>query len=471
MRFILSILLLLIIFPTIAQEETPDPYNDCPTIVQSAIDLTLERCETLSENKVCYGHLILEASPRPGVDDFNFNTPGDIVNAIDIQSLRLSAMDVLSGQWGVVMMEIEANSVQSITQGSNNLQIVLFGDVTLEDAAVFMNASPKTRINIRATPSTNAEIIGVVETDQVLVANGRLETNDWIRVLITDESRQLGWVSADVVQLDGELEALQTIPLDIAMSGTLNELALYGPMQAFYFQTGIDDAPCVQAPNSGILLQTPEGVASVSIWMDEVVIQMDNTVFLQAQPNGNLTVNVLAGSAQVQAQGESSTALSGMAINVPLDASLRANDIPSDPQAFNPQDVQGLPLELLNIPVEIPDPVVVSPGIPIAGEWAFSWSVRSLTCPDGTIVPFTSTGERSSITVQAESLRWNNTIYSNIASGIYQTAYTDGNGNLHQDTLQVVSPDYIEGEKILDLVSPVCTLNVPFTLTLVGENR
>ena len=30
-------------------------------------------------------------------------------------------------------------------------------------------------------------------------------------------------------------------------------------MQAFYFRSGIGDAPCAEAPNSGILIQTPEG--------------------------------------------------------------------------------------------------------------------------------------------------------------------------------------------------------------------
>lgn len=470
MRFSLLLFILMIILPVYAQEETPEPDDDCPVIVQSAIDLTLERCETISGNEICYGHLVLDAQPRPGVEDFAFNLPGDIVNAIDLQSLRLSAMDVLSGQWGVVMMEIDAEFVEETPLDEvPALQIILFGDVELQDTTVFLNATPTQRINIRTNPSTSAEIIKAAELDQPLVANGRLENNEWIRVLLTTEDRRLGWIAADYLTVDGDIESLQIIPEDIAMSDTPDELALYGPMQAFYFQTGIDDSPCAQAPNSGILLQTPEGVASVSIWMDEVVIQMDDTVFLQAQPSGDLTVNVLAGTAQVEANGETSTALAGMAINVPLDEDLRANDVPSEPQAFDTEDIQALPIELLEVPIVIPEPVTVLPGTPIAGQWAFNWSISSLNCPDGTNVPFTSTGGTSPISIQAESLRWNNTIYTRTTAGVYTTSYSDGNGNLHQDTLQVISPDFIEGEKVLDLVSPICTLNVPFTLTLAGE--
>ena len=55
-----------------------------------------------------------------------------------------------------------------------------------------------------------------------------------------------------------------------------NELAeepLYNPMQAFYFQSGVD-AMCPAAPDSGMLIQTPEGVGEVTFLINEVDISL-----------------------------------------------------------------------------------------------------------------------------------------------------------------------------------------------------
>ena len=453
-----------------AQEETPEPIiEDCPSIVQTAIDLTLENCDATGLNEVCYGYLVLDAQPREGISEFDFTLPGDTVNAVDVQSLRLSGMDTTTGQWGVVMMEIEADLVDDTSDVSDqDVQIILFGDVELEDATRFLQVTATETINIRTIPSTDGDIISSLAQGETIVVNGQSEDGTWLRVRLSDESNNLGWVSTTFITVDGDLSALEVIPDELTNSEFADDLAVYGPMQAFYFQSGINDAPCAEAPNSGILIQTPEGVASVSIWMDEVVIQMDDTAFLQAEAGGNLTVNVISGTAQVEALGETSIALEGMAIEVPLDDDLGAIDVPSDPQAIDLDTIQSIPIDLLDNEVTIPEPAIIQAGVPIEGQWAFNWGVELLSCPDGTEVPFTSTGGASPIIVQAEGIAWNTTTYTQTATGVYIATYADGNSNLHQDTLQVISPDFIQGEKVLDLVSPICTLNVPFTLTLVG---
>src|SRR5690606_25964517 len=149
--------------------------------------------------------------------------------------------------------------------------------------------------------------------------------------------------------------------------------ARYGPMQAFYFQSGAQDAPCAEAPNSGVLIQTPEGVASVNIWMDEVVIQMDGTAYLQGQPDGELVINMLDGEAQIEAQGETRTAVAGTQVRVPLDADLQASGVPSDPQPYTVEEVQSLPISLLDDPVTVSPPRQLDPGMPLVGSWRFEW--------------------------------------------------------------------------------------------------
>jgi hypothetical protein len=75
-------------------------------------------------------------------------------------------------------------------------------------------------------------------------------------------------------------------------------------------------------------------------------------------------------------------------------------------------------------------------------------------------------GGASFVQADSETLYWNATGYQQTAPGVYRGSYVDGNGNLHQDTLQVIAADRIIGEKVLDLVNPVCTLNVGFRLQL-----
>ncbi len=489
-------LVIFIIIPTVASaqdddnpEATPEPDSiDCPAIVQTAIDLTQQGCSDTGNNEVCYGHLVLDAQPRANIDEFDFQLPGDVVDVIELESLRLSGLDTATGQWGVVLMQIDPNVVQqnipntdadvsqeaTETEGSDDVQVLLFGDVELADATQFIQVRADETINIRRTPSTGSEVLDVLEQDEIITVNGRLEDSTWLRVrVVTEEESGIGWIFTDLVTPNGNensIESLLPISEEDANSDIPDELALYGPMQAFVLETGNDDSPCDEAPNSGILIQTPEGVASVSIWLDEVIVELDDTAFIQAQADGSLTVNVLSGTANVEALGEIRTAVAGQAIGVPLGEDLAPTDVPNDPVPIDAEDITSLPVELLDTPVELPTPLAQQTGVPVAGSWQFSWGVESLTCPDSTEVPFESTGGTFPLTIQSDGIIVNTISYNQTSPGVYQATYTDGNGNLHQDTLQVVGTDRIQGEKILDLVSPICTLNVPFQITLISGN-
>lgn len=457
--------LLCFALPTQAQEITPEAEpNTCPMIVQTAINLTNQRCQPTALNQICYGHLVLDAQPRTGLMDFGFSEPGDIVDVVEVQSLRLSALDTETGRWGVVRMQIEANLAENVDTPPE-VQILLFGDAELNDASQFLPGRTRTAAIIRQRPDTSSPPLTSLEAGDELTANGRLPDSSWLRINL---GRSNGWIRADLVNLQGDINTLSAITREAANQAENELLAQFGPMQAFYFSSGVNDAPCAEAPNSGLLIQTPEGVASISIWLDEVVIQLDATAFIQAQPDGNLVINVLDGTAQVSAQGETRTVVSGMAVSVPLDEALAASDVPDNPIPFNPADLQSLPLTLLNRPIDIPVPRAQPEGVPIVGQWRFAWDTAQLVCPDGTVVPFETTGATSAITVTDETLAWNQVTYIQSTPGIYRSSYIDGSGNLHQDTLQVIAPDRIIGEKILDLVNPVCTLNVGFLLQLVS---
>src|SRR5262249_32301665 len=71
----------------------------CPTIVQDALAATDSACATTGRNQACYGNIDLHASPQPGVADFNFTKPGDLVNVAGVQTLSLSPLDQKKDTW------------------------------------------------------------------------------------------------------------------------------------------------------------------------------------------------------------------------------------------------------------------------------------------------------------------------------------------------------------------------------------
>lgn len=461
---IVLIILFIVPFSGIGAQQatsTPPP-DDCPSLVQKALDLTEQNCSVIGRNEVCYGHLVLNAASRPGIENFRFEEPGDIEDVITMQSLSLSAMDVVQQVWGVILMEVQAGlSVDS----QENVTMVVFGDTDIRSANALFNAEVLINANAREMPEATAAIAGVVSAGDIVTVNGRTEDGDWLRVQLDPTQLTSAWIAADLLQLDGDVEDL------VIIDGEGEERTVdFGPMQAFYFESGKDDAPCEEAPNSGLLVQTPEGSANVTLWIDEVIIELDAnaSAFVQAQPNGSLNVNLLEGTANVTAAGETQRALPGTVVSVALDENLSAAGAPTEAQAFDAEDLQSLPIGLLTRPVDVPDPLALGVGVPASGSWAFAWGVESLTCPDGTVVPFESSGQAATITASGDGsvVNWGGD-FSRTAEGVYTRSYIDTEGNLYQDTLNVTSMDVIQGTSQVDFADKICTLTVPFTLTFL----
>jgi hypothetical protein len=434
----------------------------CPVIVESALSVVQDACSALGADEICYGYLVLEAEPRTGVQDFRFVQPGDTVSVIDIATLQLNALDVLLGVWGVVLFKMaDINDPQA-----EPATVLLFGDVDLATTYQFVGITANTGVNIRELPSTDSPPIGALIEGQSTITNGRLEGDSWLRVRVTDVNGDpvLGWISSEFVTPDGDLSVLPVVDPDAPVdTSALN----FGPMQAFSLETGVDDAACSEAPNSGFLIQTPEGQASVTVQIDEVVITVDGTSFVQADAGGELDVNQIEGSAEVTANGETSVAVAGTTVSVELDEDLVPVSVPSDPTTTDSSVTQALPTNLLPTDVTVATPLPIVEGQPIAGNWQFVWGVQEQTCPNGQRIPFETTGANNAI-----SMSGNNIIRAGIPyvfNGTnYEGAYTDAQGNLHQVTLTVDSPDHMTGQDIIDFATIVCTLTVPFTMTLTS---
>jgi hypothetical protein len=260
------LLLMLCIAPVVALAQA-----DCPEIVQTALDSADQFCAATGRNQACYGHFALTAEPQPEVENFTFADSGDIVDVAAVQSMRLNPLDEASGQWGVALMNLQANLPDTLP--GQNVTFLLFGDVEL----------------------TNA-------------------------------------VSAD----DPATAELR-------------------PMQAFYLRTGVGDAGCAEAPESGMLVQTPEGSSSVVFNVNGVDVEMGSTIFFQSNPEDGMTVSTLEGAASVSTENGSQSILPGTWVRIPIDDDLRPTDPPGLPLSYvrRSEMLDSLPLRLLQRDIEI----------------------------------------------------------------------------------------------------------------------
>lgn len=147
------------------------------------------------------------------------------------------------------------------------------------------------------------------------------------------------------------------------------------PMQAFYLKTGAGDSQCAEAPESGMLVQTPEGVGEVSFNVNGVDVQMGSTVFFQSAPEEGMTVSTLEGAAYISAAEETQAILPGSWARVPVSRRLvpmrvmgggsmiatliEASGKPEAPTSYEGQFdlMQALPLGILERPIEMATPL------------------------------------------------------------------------------------------------------------------
>ncbi|MBI5670177.1 MAG: hypothetical protein HZC41_19445 [Chloroflexi bacterium] len=138
------------------------------------------------------------------------------------------------------------------------------------------------------------------------------------------------------------------------------------PMTAFYLQTGVGDAACEEAPESGLLVQTPEGMGEVTFNINGVDVDMGSTVFFQANETDGMTVSTLEGHAYVRAEGSEQVIVPGTWARIPMKRIVRgarrllaAGGAPELPQAYEARArmLERLPLRLLKRRIQVAPPL------------------------------------------------------------------------------------------------------------------
>ena len=142
-------------------------------------------------------------------------------------------------------------------------------------------------------------------------------------------------------------------------NATLDADSEFTPMQAFYFHSGVGDAGCEEAPESGLLIQTPDGVEEVLLNVNGANISLGSTAFLQAGVNRDnadefeLAVSVLEGEGSIEAFGKISPIPAGSWIRVQTDRNFNVIASPDDPIPYKFERHGKLPIRVLERQFEI----------------------------------------------------------------------------------------------------------------------
>jgi SH3 domain-containing protein len=324
---------------------------DCPVIAQTAFTVTDQFCADTSRNNACYGHDLLEAQPQPDVVDFIFNQPGQKIDVSQLRSLRLFPLDVTNDVWGVALMRLQASLPSSQPE---DVTMLIFGSVELDNAVrpattQSMTVGAAQNINVRAEPSSTSSVIGTLKPGESVTAVERLADNSWLRVQMPQDSNVTGWVSAPLMTADSSLDSLNVAAANAPFLQA---------MQSFYFKTNDETAaPCQDIPASGLLIQTPEGMGKVRLWINEVKFQIGSTVFLQAQPGGEMTIKTLEGEALVEAFGVTQHVVAGTQARIQLSEDLKPLAPATFPEPYDLNELQTLPVDHLTEPITIHPPL------------------------------------------------------------------------------------------------------------------
>jgi len=326
--------------------------ESCGEAVRLAMQAADNACVGTGRNQVCYGNVSGAVTMRDTSLASTWLNVGDSAGLTSISALTLSPMDEVTDQWGVAVMQVQANLPDTLP--GQNVTMLLFGDVTLEDAVTDqarVGGQTLTSINIRFSPDRNAALMGIVPTGMTVIITGKTVNaagETWLRVKYEDYRTRTGWVPSDLIQVD--LAALPEVAPDSLV---------YNTMQAFYFKTGMGVTQCNEFPTDGVIIQTPKGAGLVNMTINGVGVTLGSTAFLTldaSETGSKLGITLLEGRGLIESMGDQRVLIPGSQTTVALDAQGSPVSPPSEAQSYTPESFEAYREQFLRLGVELPAP-------------------------------------------------------------------------------------------------------------------
>lgn len=314
----------------------------CPENTRLAFSRTVAACGGMNPDTACYGDGNVAIESRAG--SFPFDQPGDRALLDDLRLIRTISDE---STFSAAVLKLHG----SFNRAEGRVTTVwMFGD------ALMANNSPRapelevTTLGsalLRGTPTDDGIIISRVSINTALTANGRTVSGGWVRVFAPGLD-SMAWVKSQM--LSGGLMLLE--PVENPSAGYAQ------PFLLNFLSTGRADAPCEGAPQSGVVIQTAGGRTRFPFVINNTIIVVAGTVFIQAKAGDALVLDVIDGSAAITSDVARFSDLSTF-LNVPAGARVRvavdqvglASVQPLASEPYNEEELIGLPLDYLPVPI------------------------------------------------------------------------------------------------------------------------
>ena len=127
---------LVVVVPLLSGEEELESIS-CEEIIDLALQVSDEGCETIGSNQVCYGNEKITADLSLEYEG-RFNIVGDTIPIEGLQVLSASPLDMENNFWGVAVMKLKANLPGTVP--GQNVTFMVFGDTEVDNDSGDMSA-------------------------------------------------------------------------------------------------------------------------------------------------------------------------------------------------------------------------------------------------------------------------------------------------------------------------------------------
>lgn len=261
-------------------------------------------------------------------------------------------------------------------------------------AAQSTAAQPVDQISTPAEGITCDELVTLAETTVGLVCDGigrnqACYGNRLVSVDFAPDSNLIFNKSGDIIDLVS-IRRLSTSPLNMntrdwgiavlkaqanlpdALPGQNVTFLLFGDttvdtpspdMRAVTVSTRIGGSACADAPNNGVLIQSPQG-SQVAMNINGADVTLGSTAFVTTNSETQrMTFAVLEGEGIITAFNTTQIVMPGQKTGIQLGGGpdrLQASGPPNEPAPYDPTTLINLPTNLLDRPIVVPPPLEVT---------------------------------------------------------------------------------------------------------------